>query len=170
MSARHSTPRPPSAAPLDDLLGTVLASPPPPLPAPRGATVGRLVGIDPQGVPLVDVPGVQPALPRHARATVALDADAVGRAVVLLFEEDDPERPIIVGVVRLPSPAAGAGRTEVVLDGERLVFNAEREIVLRCGAASITLTRAGKVLIRGEYVLSRSAGVNRIQGGSVQIN
>jgi hypothetical protein len=132
--------------------------------------VGRLVGIDPQGVPLVDVPGVQPALPRHALATVALDADAVGRAVVLLFEEDDPERPIIVGVVRLPSPAAGAGRTEVVLDGERLVFNAEREIVLRCGAASITLTRAGKVLIRGEYVLSRSAGVNRIQGGSVQIN
>jgi hypothetical protein len=55
-------------------------------------------------------------------------------------------------------------------DGERLVFSAEKEIVLRCGNASITLTRAGKVLIRGAYLLARSSGVNRIQGGSVQIN
>ncbi|MEP7119602.1 MAG: hypothetical protein ABJE95_01785, partial [Byssovorax sp.] len=36
--------------------------------------------------------------------------------------------------------------------------------------SSITLTRAGKILIRGAYVLTRSSGVNRIQGGSVQIN
>ena len=57
-----------------------------------------------------------------------------------------------------------------VVDGERLVFTAEREIVLRCGNASITLTRAGKVLITGEYVLTRARGVNRIRGGSVQIN
>jgi hypothetical protein len=42
--------------------------------------------------------------------------------------------------------------------------------VLHCGKASITLTRAGKVIIRGEYVLARSSGVNRIVGGSVQIN
>jgi hypothetical protein len=34
----------------------------------------------------------------------------------------------------------------------------------------LTLTHAGKVLIRGAYVLSRSSGVNRIKGGSVQIN
>ena len=33
-----------------------------------------------------------------------------------------------------------------------------------------TLTRAGKILIRGAYLLARSSGVNRIQGGSVQIN
>ena len=50
------------------------------------------------------------------------------------------------------------------------MFTAESEIVLRCGEASITLTRAGKVLIRGTYLLSRSSGVNRIKGGSVQIN
>ena len=44
------------------------------------------------------------------------------------------------------------------------------EIELRCGKASLILTRAGKVLIRGAYLLSRSSGVNRIKGGSVQIN
>jgi hypothetical protein len=58
----------------------------------------------------------------------------------------------------------------MVVDGKRFVFTAEDEIVLRCGRASITLTRAGKVLIRGAYLLNRSSGVNRIKGGSVQIN
>lgn len=53
---------------------------------------------------------------------------------------------------------------------ETLVLAADREIVLRCGKASITLTRAGKVIIRGAYVGIISSGVNRIQGGSVQIN
>ncbi len=41
-----------------------------------------------------------------------------------------------------------AGATATA-DGERLVLTAEKEIVLECGKASITLTRAGKILIRG---------------------
>src|SRR4051812_15153812 len=53
---------------------------------------------------------------------------------------------------------------------ERIEICAEKEIVLRCGKASITLTRSGKILIRGTYVLSRSSGAQRIQGASVQIN
>ena len=46
----------------------------------------------------------------------------------------------------------------------------DREIVLRCGEASITLTRAGKVLIRGTYILTRSSGANRVKGAAVEIN
>ena len=63
-------------------------------------------------------------------------------------------------------------RAVVVRDGveEVLQLTAEREIVLRCGKASITLTRAGKVLIRGEYIFSRSTGVNKMKGGSIQLN
>ena len=68
------------------------------------------------------------------------------------------------------SSASQSKPVEVKLDGQQLVLSAEQEIVLRCGEASITLTRAGKVLIRGAYLLSRSSGVNRIKGGSVQIN
>jgi hypothetical protein len=41
---------------------------------------------------------------------------------------------------------------------------------LRCGESSIVLTRAGKVLIKGNYVLSRSRGANRIKGAYVDIN
>jgi len=43
------------------------------------------------------------------------------------------------------------------LDGERIRFSAQKEIVLQCGKASITLTRAGKILIWGTYLLSRSS-------------
>jgi hypothetical protein len=38
--------------------------------------------------------------------------------------------------------------------------------VLRGKKASITLTRASKILIRCAYVLTRTSGVNRMQGGS----
>ena len=51
-----------------------------------------------------------------------------------------------------------------------LVLSAEQEIVLHCGDASVTLTKAGKIILRGAYLLSRSSGVNRIKGASVQIN
>jgi hypothetical protein len=62
------------------------------------------------------------------------------------------------------------GQVEVDADGERMIVAAREQLVLRCGKASITLTKAGKVLIQGDYVLSRSSGVNRIKGGSVQLN
>ena len=42
--------------------------------------------------------------------------------------------------------------------------------MIECGSASITLTRAGKVLIRGHYVQSRATGVNSLKGGSVELN
>lgn len=56
------------------------------------------------------------------------------------------------------------------VDGKRVVIEGQEEIVLSCGESSITLTKAGKILIRGKYLLSRSSGVNRILGGSVQVN
>ena len=59
---------------------------------------------------------------------------------------------------------------DVYLDGKRVVLEAREEVVFKCGDASITLTKAGKILIRGKYLLNRSTGVNRIMGGSVQVN
>ena len=47
--------------------------------------------------------------------------------------------------------AAGVGASSAALE-ERLTFTAAREIVLQCGRASLVLTRAGKVLVRGAYV------------------
>ena len=113
----------------------------------------------------------------HARSIVSLDQSHVGQDVVVVFEHGDERYPIVLGVLwgsgdREPAPKGDLTMpgVEADVDGETLVLSAKREIVLRCGKASITLTRAGKVLIKGDYLLSRSSGVNRIKGGSVQIN
>lgn len=50
------------------------------------------------------------------------------------------------------------------------MLSAEKAIELQPGKASIRTTKAGKALIRGESVLSRSAGVNRVEVWSVRIN
>jgi hypothetical protein len=100
-----------------------------------------------------------------ASSTIAVTAADVGREAVLMFEDGDTARPILLGLIE----SARKGK-RVVIDGEQLTVTADREIVLRCGEASITLTRAGKVIIRGAYVVSRSSGANRIKGACVQIN
>jgi hypothetical protein len=131
-----------------------------------GVTVGVLLAISGSGEPLIVVPHCQE--PLAARTLLALSEQHIGRDVVLMFENGNPEKPIIMGVLRDKNEQLKPRTAE--LDGDRLLFTANHEIVLRCGEASITLTRAGKVIIRGQYVLSRAAGMNRIKGGVVHIN
>lgn len=119
-----------------------------------------------------------PGLPHEivaGRSTLALLREQVGSQVVLVFDQGDVRRPIVIGVVhdaRGPLPGAPVPATLVSaqVDDQKVMLTAEREIVLRCGEASITLTRAGKVLIKGTYVLSRSSGYNKIKGAAVDIN
>jgi uncharacterized protein DUF6484 len=134
-----------------------------------GVVIGGLVGLTEEGAPLVDFPGNPHDRALVARMTAPLSPDDIGREVALLFEDGDPSRPILVGAIVAPAIQKSPVRY-AVHDGERLELTAQREIVLRCGAASITLTRAGKIVIRGAYVSSHSTGVNRIKGGAVHIN
>jgi hypothetical protein len=135
-----------------------------------GVVVGKLAGFDHTGRPLVNFVADTPRERIMARSVIALGANQVGSDVVLAFERGDSREPIIVGSLWQSDSSAQQRPIEAELDGERVVLTAKKEIVLRCGKASITLTRAGKVLIRGAYLLSRSSGVNRVKGGSVQIN
>jgi hypothetical protein len=136
----------------------------------NGPVTGILSRLDDSGIPVVAFreEGIERSAP--ARSLAPLSGADVGREVALLFERNDPLRPIIIGVFRSCTSNQPVRSVELQADGERLTLTADREIVLKCGAASITLTREGKVLIRGAYVLSRSSGVNKIKGGSVQIN
>jgi hypothetical protein len=139
-----------------------------------GVVVGNLIGIKDEGhTPLVQYPSQSGSAALSARTVIDLHGSHIGRNVVLMFEDSDPSRPIIVGVLREGNDfplVEQPGQVEVDVDGQRLIVSAKEQVVLRCGKASITLTKAGKILIDGTYVLSRSSGTNRIKGGSVQIN
>jgi hypothetical protein len=151
----------------------------PPAGVMTGVVVGTLNALSAGGQPVVcfrDDAGRM--LQAVGRTTVALATSDAGREVVLQFERGDPSKPIILGLLREVVPAAaddtrGAGPSaepSAEIDAETVRLASRQQLVLRCGEASITLTSAGKVLIRGTYIDSRSSGVNRIKGGSVQIN
>jgi len=131
--------------------------------------IGRIAAILESGEPLVDFPGNASGKLISARSLVPITAAEIGREVALTFEDGDAAMPIIAGLLQTPKFAPHPQR-EVNLDDESLVLTAKKEIVIQCGKSSLILTSAGKVLIRGAYLLSRSSGVNRIKGGSVQIN
>jgi Domain of unknown function (DUF6484) len=131
---------------------------------PAEVLVGRVVGVGQDGAPLVDFADNPAGVPIRALATARYDDVVCGASVALMFVEGDRARPLAIGVVS----QSQAEPTSVPED--RLTFTAAREIVLQCGRASLVLTRAGKVLVRGAYVSLRSSGVQRITGASVQIN
>ncbi len=147
--------------------------------------VGQVVGMTEAGLLLVDFPGNRRgALP--ARTSLTLDVEARQQAVarrqeaVLLFEEGDPARPLLVGLLQAPSetPLTDAllaaslpvGPAEADLDDKRVVLEGREEVVLRCGKASLTLRRDGQVLLRGVNIRADAEEVHRIRGGKVQIN
>jgi hypothetical protein len=138
----------------------------------EGVVLGLLVGLTDAVTPLVSFSGNPTSEAIRARAIVALKARDVGRQVALLFEEGDPGRPLVIGCIHSPTAASmmQADLVEAEMDGECVLLTAKQQLVLRCGKASITLTQAGKVLISGTYVVSRSSGVNRLRGGSIELN
>jgi hypothetical protein len=161
--------------------------------------VGFLATGSEPGLLLVDFDG-NAGRPIAARSMVSLDPQALKEAVatrrpaVLLFEDNDPHRPIVMGLMaadpgaalldsllRVPAAAPASAKPaegkspegkplEARVDGKRVVIEGDQEVVLRCGDASITLRRDGKVVLRGAYVETTAKGLNRIRGGSVKIN
>ena len=138
-----------------------------------GTVVGELLGLLDNGrTPLLAL-SADIAVATRGRTTIDLGGGDVGQQVVVVFENNDRERPIVVGVLRNERtlvPRELTGEVEVSADGERMIISARRELVLQCGRASITLHQDGTVRIVGERILSRATGPNRVQGGSVQLN
>lgn len=160
--------------------------------------IGVFTGLNEQGKPLVNFAYNIANHPIVAITSVTLNQKQTDRQVALMFEEGDVEKPMIMGLIHNQldeilenfeftnednsreeqssqnTTSAADDITlkseDAYLDGKRVVLEGKEEIVLKCGDASITLTKAGKILIRGKYLLNRSSGVNRIMGGSVQVN
>lgn len=129
-----------------------------------GIAIGTLDAIDADGLLRVSIPafGLQAVT---ARSLVTADPARVGQAVALGFEAADPQRPIVLGFMLAQSLPA-----TVLADGEHVVIEAQQQIELRCGEATIVLTADGQISLRGTYITSHASATQRIRGGSVQIN
>ena len=142
----------------------------------NAAALAKFHSFDLDDCPIISELSQLPGEVLRARTTVKLAQSQIGTQVVLMFENGDVRLPLIVGVLQQATPFLPVADAKSVLpvsisaDDDRFVVSAEREIVLRCGDASITLTRAGKVIIKGNYIVSRSTGYNKIKGAAVDIN
>ena len=154
--------------------------------AAASARIVTIVSLSPDGTLHVRVAPNDPAVPARLAVRTTRErietAVTLGQQAVVLFENGDRARPIVVGLIEtLPPPQTAATPREADLlpdapfveadvDGRRVRLTAQDEIVLQCGSASITLRRNGRVVVRGTYVETHSDGTNRIKGGQVQIN
>jgi hypothetical protein len=140
--------------------------------------LGELLGWDDEG-PVVEYPG-NPRGPLRARVAGGVRGDTAaarppaaslaGREVVLLVDARQRAAPVLLGFITPVGQEAAAPDLEARVDGKRVELDARDEIVLRCGQASITLRRNGRISIRGVDVETRAVGMNRIRGGAVDIN
>ena len=141
--------------------------------------VGTLVAIDDDGVAMVDWPDNHRGA-IAARSLVRLDADAAPVPVLLLFVEGDPAQPVVLGPLhdRVFAPEvsdaevkmSSAASLEASVDGDRVLLNGKREVVLTAGKSSITLRRDGRIIVKGVEIVSRASRANKIKGATVNIN
>jgi hypothetical protein len=129
--------------------------------------LGVVAHADESGI-WVERPGqARPAVQARVMTPPGVPAPALrpalrpGQTVVLMIDRSRGAAPILLGVLQPISPREPERRLEL---------EAQDEIVLRCGEASVVLRRNGRIVVRGVYVETRARGVNRIKGGSVSIN
>src|SRR5215467_9120276 len=68
-----------------------------------GVVTGTLIGFkDEGGIPLILYPGQPGTAAIAAASTIDLHGTHIGRRVALMFENGDPRRPMVVGLVRSP--------------------------------------------------------------------
>ena len=137
-----------------------------------GAQLGHLVSIDVEGRCYVDFPGnvagpIAAKLALTDTATAELLSYPRGTEVLLVFEDNELARPVIIGKVRDRLPEAGI---EIHIRGRRVTVETDEEIELRCGDAKLRISRDGKVVVLGNDVVSRARRENKIRGGTVNIN
>lgn len=130
-----------------------------------GVALGEVTGQTADGRPLVRsgaCPEPTPALVAELPRTPDWRRSA-GAQVVLAFVDGDPRQPVVLALLANPATAA-------VTTPRTLRIAAGEELRIECGKASIWLRADGRVEIRGEHLVSRSRGPNKVKGGSVHLN
>lgn len=122
---------------------------------------GQLVEIGADGQLVVALPGGQQI------ACDWLEQSGIGRVAlqqgdaVLVMVDASLSRGVVVG--RIGAYRAPAAEPSVTIE-------ATESVVLKCGESSVDLRADGKLMVRGDDVLVRAKGTQRIRAGTVAIN
>lgn len=141
-----------------------------------GVRVCMLKSIADDGKVVVDYPNDNQG-PAIARSVIELTSENINMNALVVYEKNDTKLPIVVGLIR-DRTATFENRialkrntaNDIIIDGNRVVFDADKEIELRCGKSSLILKKDGKIVIKGIEIVSRSSGLHKIKGATVRIN
>lgn len=150
-----------SNAPIDEVAG---------VPAAAVATVvarlGRIVGTEGDTV-IVDFDGSELG-PQPARCATVLRNF---KDPVVLMHLGGKQWVILAQLhAGIPLALEGAEGADVVLKGARVRIEADVELILKSGSCSVRLDARGKAVIVADHIVSSARGVNKVLGGSVQLN
>ncbi len=138
-----------------------------------GPVIAKILHLTPEGAAVVDWSG-NDAGPLVARSGLGprRAGDDLSAPVLVVFEDGDLRRPVIVGFVHstLFTGAGEAAADRAHALPEHAVVAASESVEIRCGESSLTLDRVGRVRIKGTQIVSRSLGLQRIKGATVEIN
>lgn len=131
-----------------------------------------------------------PGILQVAQSLCTLEQKQAGCSVVVSFLENDPQQPVILGILHavplvdaiveeenelgsspdIEEEPTSSHALPVEVDGRAIRLTASEQLELKCGKAHISLSADGKIRIRGGYILNHATGINRIRGAAVQVN
>lgn len=130
-------------------------------PLPQMPVRATLLTVQDDGVLQVRMPdGHECACDWLENALTSAQPLAAGDAVLVMPESEVGQAVVLGRIGRYRAPAAQA----------HLTLEATESLTLKCGEASVDLRADGKVMVRGEDVLLRAKGTQRIRAGTVSIN
>jgi len=147
------------------------------LPTAASSDEGKLAGTVARGF-ILDLPEGGEIIVRVPRASVSVSCDflaplghvnpvlRVGDEVLVLLPEGDQEEGCVLGRVGKYRTAGKPAQPPQ----DHVLIEAGETLSLKCGESSVDLRKDGKLMIRGNDVLSRAKRTQRIKGGSVAIN
>lgn len=139
-------------------------------------TLGKLVDFKDNTLPIVEINDGYTTEIKPAHSCVKLSLQQLGSKVVLVIAENE-SMPVITGVIESEpvqivrdTSVQSLSENVIKVDGKIIRLKAEESISIECGKTKITLTKEGKISLKGKYILSRAKKTNRIQGGQVGLN
>lgn len=128
----------------------------------------------------IDYPDNPYQSPLAAICATSVVAADVGREVVLAFVQGDPAQPILMGLLRrhgtrnqAEARAAVHAITPAIsatTEASHVCVEAAEAMTLKCGQASLTLNKDGRVIVRGTNVATYAEGTLRLRGSVVELN